>query len=117
MKKVVAWLSVLGGVSAIVLSVPLTGCNGGSCSYVSKCPNDPAPTADDTTLCTNRENDSNCGGAYSDYLGCIQQQQTCTETGVTDETITNGLCGDKYAKWQDCYFGIDGGAYADASAE
>lgn len=112
MKKVVASLSVF---AVIVLSAA-TGCDTGSCTYVSKCPNDPTPTNDQTTLCTNRQNDSKCGGEFGSYLACIQAHQTCTETGITDETITNGLCGDPYAKWQDCYFGINGSAY-DASAE
>jgi len=117
MKKVVAWLSVLSGVCAIALSVPLTGCDTGSCNYTSKCTNDPAPTPDDITLCQNRQNDPNCGGKYGDYLACIQAHQTCTETGITDQTITNGTCGEQFAAWQDCYYGIDGGAYADAAGE
>ncbi|HEY1956927.1 MAG TPA: hypothetical protein VGH28_15005 [Polyangiaceae bacterium] len=110
MKKVV--FAVLFAVSS-VSSVLVVGCNNGSCDYVSKCPNDPAATANDTTLCQNRKDESKCGGLYNDYLACYQSNQTCTSSGVTDLTITNGTCGDQFAKWQDCYFGV-GGPGADA---
>ena len=108
MKKVV-W-AVLLGVGAASATV-LAGCNNGSCDYVSKCQNDPATTANDTTLCTNRKDDSKCGGLYNDYLACFQAHQTCTEQGTTDFTITNGTCGDEFGKWQTCYFGVGGSAY------
>lgn len=91
----------------------LLGCNNGSCDYVSKCPNDPAVTNDDRTGCDNKKNDAKCGGLYNDYLSCFQSNQACTTTGVTDLTVTNGTCGDQYAKWQDCYYGVDGSAYTD----
>ena len=107
MKKVV--FAVLFAVSAASGALAV-GCNNGSCDYVSKCPNDPPVTANDTTLCTNRKDDSRCGGLYNDYLACYQSNQTCTETGVTDLTITNGTCGAQFAKWESCYYQVDGGA-------
>ncbi len=107
--------AVLGlACAAGLLSV---GCNNGTCTFVSKCGADPAPTANDTTLCDNRKNDSQCGGHFNDYLACYQSNQVCTSTGTTDQTITNGLCGDSFAKWEDCYYGIDGSAYIDGGSE
>jgi hypothetical protein len=106
MKKQV-WAVLLGlGAS----SLTMLGCNNGSCDYVSKCPNDPASTPDDVTLCNNKMADPKCGGLYSDYLACFQSNQTCTTSGITDLTVTNGTCGDPYAKWVNCYYGVDGGA-------
>ena len=105
--KTVFWAVLLGIGASSVLVV---GCNNGSCDYVSKCPNDPAVTPDEKTLCDNRKNDSQCGGEYNDYLSCFQSNQTCAENGTTDFTITNGTCGDQYAKWVNCYFGVNGPA-------
>jgi hypothetical protein len=109
-------------VGALVASTALlSGCNNGTCTYVSKCVNDgptsPVQEQDNTTLCNNRKSDSLCGGYYNDYIACFQSNQTCTSTGVTDYTITDGLCGAQYAKWQDCYYGTDGGGFADAASE
>jgi len=110
MKKVACAVLLAVGASSTAL---LFGCNNGSCDYVSKCPNDPAVTQDDITGCNNKMNDPKCGGLYNDYLSCYQSNQTCTSSGVTDQTITNGTCGDPYAKWETCYYGVDGSAYND----
>lgn len=97
--------------SVAASSVMLVHCNNGTCDYVSKCINDPKPTQDDITTCNNKKNDDKCGGLFNDYLACIQSNQTCTSTGVTDNNITNGLCGDPYGKWEDCYYGLNGSGY------
>jgi len=88
-------------------SLLLVNCNNPSCDYVSKCPNDQPLTQDQITTCNNEKDDKCCGGLYNDYLACMQDHQTCTSSGVTDTTVTNGTCGDPYAKWQDCYYGTD----------
>ena len=107
--------------AAVSLVTILSGCNNGACNYVSKCPNDgpidPVAEQNNNTLCNNRKNDATCGGYYNDYIACFQSNQTCTSTGVTDYTITDGICGAQYAKWQDCYYGTDGGGFADASGQ
>jgi len=113
---VTAVVGVLAGATLF-----LSGCQNGSCDYVSKCPNDgptsPVAEQNNNTLCNNRKDDPTCGGYYNSYLACFQSNQTCTPSGVTDYTVTDGICGAQYAQWQDCYYGIDGGAYVDAAGE
>jgi hypothetical protein len=107
MKKALLSLSA---VVVIALLVPTTACSdGGDCNFVSKCSADAPKTQDQITACNNRKSNSACGGKYSDYLGCFQSRQTCASSGVTDETITNGLCGVQYDAWIKCCTGIEGG--------
>ena len=106
--------------ASIAACALLSGCNTASCSYKSKCPND-GPTSqvqelDNNTLCNNRMSDSACGGYYSDYVACFEANQACTSSGVTDYTVTDGICGTSYAKWTNCVYGGDGGA-PDAASE
>jgi hypothetical protein len=107
-------LALLVVVAAAAVSIAEAGCNNGSCTYVSKCANDgpvdPARRINDGTTCDNRKNDPVCGGYYNDYIACFQSNQACTSTGVTDYTITDGICGDTFAKWTNCYNGTDSGA-------
>jgi hypothetical protein len=118
MKKV--GLAILVG-AMVATGAIVVGCNNGSCSFASKCPNDgpndPVQEQNNSTLCNNRKNDPNCGGFYNDYIACFQSNQTCTSTGVTDYTITDGICGAQYATWVNCYYGTDGGGFADAAGE
>jgi hypothetical protein len=121
MKKVVVWLSAVAGLGAVALSVwPVAGvgavvlstaaCNGGgSCTYVSKCSGDVPSTADQVTLCENTLANANCGGYYSDYLGCYQSNQICLSNGTTDTMQSMAPCEDKYAKYVNCCFGGEGG--------
>ncbi len=110
MKKVVLWLSAVASVGAIALSVSTTACTqNGNCTFVSKCSGDAPMTADQMTTCENKIANAACGDKYNDYLGCFQNHQKCTEQGTTDETITNGTCGEQLAKYQSCCFGTDGG--------
>ena len=106
MKKAVLSLALASG---LALLVPTTACNnGGDCEFKSKCGNDAPMTPDQITACNNRKS-SACGDKYSDYLGCFQDHQTCTTSGITDETITNGTCGVQYQAWIHCCTGIEGG--------
>jgi hypothetical protein len=110
MKKVVVGLSAVACIGAIVLSAPLSGCNsGGSCTYVSKCEADPTPTQDETTTCNNKLQNPNCGGHWSDYLGCYQSHQVCFANGTTDQDGSNAPCNDLLARYQNCCFGGEGG--------
>ena len=107
MKK--ALLSLLAA-SGLALLVPTTACNsGGDCNFTSKCPNDAPKSQDQITACNNRKNNSACGDKYGDYLGCFQDHQACASSGITDENITNGLCGVQYDAWIKCCTGIEGG--------
>jgi hypothetical protein len=117
MKTALLGVLAMAGVASVAV---LTGCDTASCSYASKCPNDgvkdPVRDFNNQLLCNNRMSDSKCGGAYGDYVACFEAHQTCTSNGTTDYTITNNTCGDQYAKWTNCYYGIDGSAY-DAASE
>jgi hypothetical protein len=127
MKKVVVWLSAVAGaaavafsvstvasVSAVALTVSTTSCNsGGSCTYVSKCKGDVPLTPNQVTSCENARNASNCGGDYSSYLGCIQNNQVCNEDGTTNVDQTNALCNIQFAAFQNCCYGGEGGAVND----
>ena len=66
-------------------------------------------TEDQKTACNNKLNNPNCGSQYSEYLGCFQDKQICTASGMTNETDTNAACSLQYANWQNCCYGTDGG--------
>jgi hypothetical protein len=107
MKKALLSLALVSG---LALLVPTTACNdSGDCNFTSKCSNDAPMNQDQITSCNNRKNDPNCGGKYSDYLGCFQDKQACTASNTTDENITNGTCGVQYQAWISCCTGIEGG--------
>jgi hypothetical protein len=102
---------------SIGLGALLYGCNNASCPFVSKCPNDPTGTPNDLTQCQNLQNDPQCSGPYNDYLACFESNQACTSSGVTDFTVTDGICGAQYAKFTSCRYGGDGSVYGEAGAE
>jgi hypothetical protein len=118
MTKAWAGLFTIATLASVAL---LPGCNNASCTFTSKCqndgPSDPVQQFNNSTLCNNRKNDPVCGGAYSDYVACFEANQTCTSSGVTDYTITDGMCGVQYANYTNCANGTDGGHGTDAAGE
>ena len=119
MKKV--GLAILVGAvvatGAIVVPDATTARAASRASAPTTAPTTPSRSRTTRRSATTGRTDPNCGGFYNDYIACFQSNQTCTSTGVTDYTITDGICGAQYATWVNCYYGTDGGGFADAAGE
>jgi hypothetical protein len=116
------WMSIskkIGFGLAVVVSAFIVNCSsddGGSnntainCnSGMSKCSNDPMPTATDIDTCNKLLGDAKCGSLHATTLACLAQNQVCDEQNKTNEDATIAKCQAQYDKSEACFEAQDGG--------
>jgi hypothetical protein len=80
-------------------------------SAKSKCPKDPALTAEQITTCNKYLADPKCGNLYAAAALCLANHQTCAADGTTDQDKTKSFCQSEINATDPCFDTGDAGTH------